>query len=756
MPKLAMEQILSSKDFAILGLAKDDVLKAIDTARQLKMMSVSKPITKEDFLLRVKAKIGDLENGRDFTIFGTSGIRGKVEDIRENAVTTYKSRQIMSYKFAYLYGKAYGAMLNDFSIKVRDQGVIREVALGMDSRNHSLPMAACLMEGLSEQGIDVNFLGVAPTPCGNLFGNSIIITASHNPADQDGIKAFIEKRPITLEMEKIVESVLRVFEDLESEKGAYSSAKTEGQVRNGASMARKLYETEINHSLSEAGLVGGNREQRLCGTITPLDLAYGAAAAYYTTDGQFVLSPQISALLETGTAIVGYGILRDGSRTNYGIGAAYIYGETAEQVKPGEVGHFARGEYGYGQTREGTAHSRSFVFGKSYQWDSPSLQKLGLALPGGETVFLNVDGQGYLAGQLEKEVSKLTILPACSVDCDEDRYLATDGDLSKSSIPYLSGDTTIALFSHFFKNKINKVLFTVESGMALQKVLEKDKQDYDIVTVGDRAIADWIYDCDDSVLPAGGEPSGHVIFKGGKDDPVYTHILLLSILLKQNRPLAQTKLVDLVDKATAGIKEVYTDRSGARPKSPGVDGITLQEKKLLELRETGKDGRCYLTDYAKAYAPWCADLFSRAWKDLFAPGQQVQVTLSSEFDSFVKNGLLPPAPYGFVPVAEICIGSTRLLAKLKVSSVSYFGPSDITVVFDESSNGKMQVCGEMVSRNSGTSPKNSCYIKMWPHSASLNKDVDLELLEKKLKEMGQARVNYTSQYILERRGQDAP
>ncbi len=749
MGKPAMEWILESKDFGALGLKKDDVSKSISLVRELRTAEYPKA-SKDDFLARVKGKMEDLDSAKDFTIFGTSGIRGKVEDIRKNPVSVYRNRQVMSYKFAYLYGKAYGAMLNDFSVKVRDKKVLAKVAVGMDSRMHSLPMAACVMEGLAEEGIHVNFLGVAPTPYASLVGNAIIITASHNPAEQDGIKAFIEKRPITLEMEKIVECGLRVLEDLESEGRRYSSGKETPQMENGMRAAQEVYRAEMSEALVCNGLVSGDGRPMLTGTLTPLDLAYGAAAAWFNDSGQFVLSPQIEALLATGTSILGYGILRDGEKTNYGIGAAYIYGETAENMAAAEVGHFARGQYGYGQTRDGRHHSRSFIFGRDHRFRDADLNERGLRLATGETVFLDADANADLAGRLEREIAGLTVLPACSVDCDEDRYLATDPELSRQSIPYLSGDTVIALFSHFLKNRVNKILFTVESGMALQKILDADKRDYEIVTVGDRAIADWIYDCGDDVLPAGGEPSGHVIFKGGKDDPIYTHVLLLGIMLGQKKPLPQTKLVDLIAEATQGIEEVYTDRAGARPKSAGIDGITLREKRLLELRRPGTP-ILQLSDYAKEFVPWCAGRFAEGWRDLFAPGETVLVRPHEQFESLVRSGLTPPKPYGLVPIAELRIGTSTIQARLRVSDVSYFGPNDITLVFFEESEKGEVVCGEMISRNSGTSPKNSCYIKLWPNSHSRKRTVDLKILEAKLKEMGGQRMEHTNAFVLEKR-----
>lgn len=70
----------------------------------------------------------------------------------------------------------------------------RKVIVGYDMRPHSIPLFEALVRGLTMQGADVVALGLCSTPM-SYFANgllgadaSIMITASHNPAEWNGFK----------------------------------------------------------------------------------------------------------------------------------------------------------------------------------------------------------------------------------------------------------------------------------------------------------------------------------------------------------------------------------------------------------------------------------------------------------------------------------------------------------------------------------------------------------------------------------------
>jgi phosphomannomutase len=93
----------------------------------------------------------------------------------------------------------------------------RTVVVGRDMRSHSAPLFEALARGLTTQGADVVDLGLCSTPM-SYFANgslaadaSIMITASHNPAEWNGFKLCREKAtPISgdtgiRDLEQIVE-----------------------------------------------------------------------------------------------------------------------------------------------------------------------------------------------------------------------------------------------------------------------------------------------------------------------------------------------------------------------------------------------------------------------------------------------------------------------------------------------------------------------------------------------------------------------
>ncbi len=107
-------------------------------------------------------------------LFGTAGIRGPIE----SKVTP---------ELALNVGKAVGTYVKS--------GV---VVIGRDARTSSIMLENAIVSGLLSTGVDVIRLGLIPTPmlawATNKLGNAgIMITASHNPPSDNGIKVFNEK-----------------------------------------------------------------------------------------------------------------------------------------------------------------------------------------------------------------------------------------------------------------------------------------------------------------------------------------------------------------------------------------------------------------------------------------------------------------------------------------------------------------------------------------------------------------------------------
>ncbi len=96
--------------------------------------------------------------------------------------------ETLTNELAYDIGRAYATFLK-----------CRRVAVGQDMRPHSKGMFEALARGLNELGVDVIDVGIVSTPmlyyANGLLGvdGSIIITASHNPAEWNGFKLCREK-----------------------------------------------------------------------------------------------------------------------------------------------------------------------------------------------------------------------------------------------------------------------------------------------------------------------------------------------------------------------------------------------------------------------------------------------------------------------------------------------------------------------------------------------------------------------------------
>src|SRR6266568_1026527 len=77
----------------------------------------------------------------------------------------------------------------------------RRVAVGYDGRLSSPALAAALIDGLTKSGASVVDVGLGPTPMLYFAAFTldvdagIMITGSHNPADYNGFKMMIDKKP---------------------------------------------------------------------------------------------------------------------------------------------------------------------------------------------------------------------------------------------------------------------------------------------------------------------------------------------------------------------------------------------------------------------------------------------------------------------------------------------------------------------------------------------------------------------------------
>ena len=137
-------------------------------------------------------------------LFGTDGIRGA-------------ANVDLTPILAYDLGRAVGHLLD---------GDGRGVVVGQDTRRSGDMLVAALSAGLAAVGTDVLQLGVVTTPClafvaehgGHAAG--VMVSASHNPADDNGLKVVSGGRKVDDEVEDQLERLIFQAEALPGRRNA--------------------------------------------------------------------------------------------------------------------------------------------------------------------------------------------------------------------------------------------------------------------------------------------------------------------------------------------------------------------------------------------------------------------------------------------------------------------------------------------------------------------------------------------------------
>src|SRR6202051_829211 len=110
-------------------------------------------------------------------IFGTDGVRGRANNYP------------MTVEVALALGRAAGKIFRSHEGKHR-------VVIGKDTRLSCYMFENALISGLCSMGVDTLMLGPFPTPCVAFITRAyradagIVISASHNPYQDNGIKFF--------------------------------------------------------------------------------------------------------------------------------------------------------------------------------------------------------------------------------------------------------------------------------------------------------------------------------------------------------------------------------------------------------------------------------------------------------------------------------------------------------------------------------------------------------------------------------------
>lgn len=241
-------------------------------------------------------------------LFGTDGIRGR-------------AGELLCASLALQVGFWAGLVLR---ANATNHG---PVILGQDSRNSSDMLAIALSAGLTEAGLEVWNLGLCPTPCvAHLVSvtdavGGIMISASHNPPEDNGIKFFGHdgmKLPAVLQQE--IEAGLRGYKSGKAYQAANSSHSHPPKIKEGKGGEaiapawgkhydrRELvenYGSSLGRSLSSGIDLRGMR--------IVLDLAWGAASR---------VAPAV--FKARGAEVICLHDQPDGSRINVNCGSTHL------------------------------------------------------------------------------------------------------------------------------------------------------------------------------------------------------------------------------------------------------------------------------------------------------------------------------------------------------------------------------------------------------------------------------------------------
>jgi phosphoglucosamine mutase len=216
-------------------------------------------------------------------IFGTDGVRG----IANGDLTP---------ELAFKLGRAGAAIV------ARDRPADRPIVVGRDTRVSGSMLEAAIVAGITSTGRDVVGLGIIPTPgvaaitTGIGAAAGVMISASHNPIEDNGIKFFgADGFKLSDDVEDEIE---RHLDD------PCLPRPTHAQVGR-ADMRCELAQTYFA-ALVEAGA-------DLSGLTIVVDAAFGAA---------YAIGPR--ALAELGAHVVAINAENDGARINVRCGATHL------------------------------------------------------------------------------------------------------------------------------------------------------------------------------------------------------------------------------------------------------------------------------------------------------------------------------------------------------------------------------------------------------------------------------------------------
>ena len=214
-------------------------------------------------------------------LFGTDGIRGSAGF----------ADSLLNPKLVEAIGVATGIVFKGQA----------QILIGRDTRKSGLEIEQALIAGLTNTGVNVTLVGVIPTPglahlvLARKADAAIMITASHNPASDNGIKIFGSNgQKIPDEVEQEIE---RLIDSNQEAKTSHQGLVVTDE--NG----RSDYITYLLSTISKS----------LSGITVVVDCAHGSASTY---------APEV--LKRTGAKVIAIGASPDGENINKDCGSTHL------------------------------------------------------------------------------------------------------------------------------------------------------------------------------------------------------------------------------------------------------------------------------------------------------------------------------------------------------------------------------------------------------------------------------------------------
>ena len=139
-------------------------------------------------------------NAPDFRLQGTDGVRREVRPASEfsglSPVEVFLKHGFLTDAFLELYAYAHVSSLIAAGAMQAEDGFV----VGWDPRDPQANFTEAVVRGVRKAGASALVLGVVPTPLVPMMamhrnaGGGFMVTASHNPKDQNGIKTFCAHR----------------------------------------------------------------------------------------------------------------------------------------------------------------------------------------------------------------------------------------------------------------------------------------------------------------------------------------------------------------------------------------------------------------------------------------------------------------------------------------------------------------------------------------------------------------------------------